>query len=246
MALALLVFAAGVGVAIGLVGVGGVLLAPALVQVGGMTPQSAVATSTWACLFTGVVGTAAYARARAISWSMLGRLALGVVPAAFLGARTNALLRGDVILLLISALTLLVGVQQLWSRRQRPAGPELGAARLVVIGAAVGFGSALTGTGGPVLLVPVLLALGVAPLPAVAVSQAVQLPVVGAASIGYLQAGLTDVRLGSLLGLAAGAGVLGAALFAPRLDPARLRQAVAVACVSVGLFLLIRTASTMG
>mgnify|MGYP002652321004 CR=1 FL=1 len=46
-------------------------------------------------------------------------------------------------------------------------------AALVAVGAFVGFGSALTGTGGPVLLVPVLLTLGVAPLRAVAVSQAV-------------------------------------------------------------------------
>lgn len=78
------------------------------------------------------------------------------------------------------------------SDRNRPRLHHWSTVALVAVGAFVGFGSALTGTGGPVLLVPVLLTLGVAPLRAVTVSQAVQLPVVVAGSVGYLQTGLVD------------------------------------------------------
>ena len=226
-----------------MVGVGGVLLAPGLVAIAGTDPHVATATSTWAFLFTGVVGTVAYAWRRAVPWPMLGRLAVGLVPAAFIGATANALLPSTVVLLVLAALALLVGLHQLVaaSGDGDAEGRELGTVALVAIGAVVGFGSALTGTGGPVLLVPVLLALRVAPLKAVAVSQAAQLPVVVSGSVAYLQAGLTDVRLGTLLGVGAAAGTVVGALVATRLEPRRLRRLVALACIAAGTFIMVRT-----
>lgn len=245
MGLVLPLLAAVVGVLIGLVGVGGVLLPPGLVAVGGLSPSEATATSTWAFLFTAVIGTVVYAWRGVIPWGMLWRLAVGVVPAAFLGARVNALLPAPVVLLALAALALFVGVHQLLPGSRGRAARELGTGLLVLIGAAVGFGSALTGTGGPVLLVPLLLALGSAPLKAVAVSQAVQLPVVVSGSIGYLQTGLTDVRLGTVLGVIAGAGVVVGALVATRVHAERLRTIVALACLAAGAFLVVRTAVSL-
>ena len=242
MGLALAVLAVVVGVLIGMVGVGGVLLPPGLVALGDLTANEATATSTWAFVFTGVVGTVAYAWRGVVPWAMLARLTIGVVPAAFLGALVNATLPASVVLLGLAALTLFVGVQQLRPRAVRQPRYRLGTAALIVIGAAVGFGSALTGTGGPVLLVPLLLTLGVAPLRAVAVSQAVQLPVVVAGSIGYLQTGLVDIHLGTVLGCLAAIGVSAGAVVATRIQPEGLRRIVAVACIAAGLLLVIRAA----
>jgi hypothetical protein len=223
-----------------MVGVGGVLLPPGLVALGELTANEATATSTWAFVFTGVVGTIAYAWRGVVPWGMFARLAVGVVPAAFLGALVNATLPASVVLLGLAALTLFVGVQQLGPRTVRKTRDELGTAALVAVGAFVGFGSALTGTGGPVLLVPALLALGVAPLRAVAVSQPVQLPVVVAGSVGYLQTGLVDLRLGTLLGCIAALGVVAGAVVATRINAEGLRRIVAMACIVAGVFLLVR------
>jgi len=234
------VLAVVVGVLIGMVGVGGVLLPPALLALDGLTANEATATSTWAFVFTGVVGTVAYAWRGVVPWGMLARLTVGVVPAAFLGALVNARLPGSLVLLGLAALTLFVGVQQLRPRAVRETRDELGTAVLVAVGAFVGFGSALTGTGGPVLLVPVLLTLGVAPLRAVAVSQAVQLPVVVAGSVGYLQTGLVDVRLGTALGCLAALGVVAGAVVATRIPAEGLRRIVALACIAAGVFLVVR------
>ena len=242
MGLALSVLAVVVGVLIGMVGVGGVLLPPGLVALGDLTANEATATSTWAFVFTGVVGTVAYAWRGVVPWGMLAGLTVGVVPAAFLGALINATLPASVVLLGLAALTLFVGVQQLRPQAVRGAREGLGAAALVAVGAFVGFGSALTGTGGPVLLVPVLLTLGVAPLRAVAVSQAVQLPVVVAGSFGYLQTGLVDVRLGTALGGLAALGVVSSAVVATRVPADGLRRIVALACIAAGLFLVVRAA----
>ena len=240
MGLALIVLAVVVGVLIGMVGVGGVLLPPALVALGDLTANEATATSTWAFVFTGVVGTVAYAWRGVVPWGMLARLAIGVVPAAFLGALVNSTLPASAVLLGLAALTLSVGVQQLRPRAVRETRDGLATAVLVAVGAFVGFGSALTGTGGPVLLVPVLLTLGVAPLRAVAVSQAVQLPVVVAGSVGYLRTGLVDVRLGTVLGGLAALGVVAGALVATRIQAEGLRLIVAVACIVAGVFLMLR------
>lgn len=242
MAPALLGLAVLVGVLVGMVGVGGVLLPPGLVALGGLTANEATATSTWAFLFTGVIGTIAYARRGVVPWDMVSRLAVGVVPAAFAGALLGARLPASVVLLGLAALTLSVGALQLGPSAPRARRDEPGTAALVGIGAAVGAGSALTGTGGPVLLVPVLLVLGVGPLKAVAASQVVQLPVVVAGSAGYLQTGLVDVGLGTLLGGTAAVGVVVGAVVATRVHPTGLRRIVALACIGAGIFLVVRSA----
>lgn len=240
MGLVLPLLALVVGLLIGMVGVGGVLLPPALVAFGDLSANEATATSTWAFVFTGVVGTVAYAWRGVVPWGMLLRLALGVVPAAFVGALVNATLPASVVLLGLAVLTIFVGVQQLRPDAHTATRAEPGTVALVGIGAFVGFGSALTGTGGPVLLVPILLALGVAPLRSVAVSQAVQLPVVLAGSLGYWQTGLVDVRLGTLLGGLAAVGTLVGAVVATRINAGGLRKIVAAACIAAGVFLVVR------
>lgn len=240
MGVVLLVLAGTVGVLIGMVGVGGVLLAPGLVTIGGMDPYIAAATSTWAFLFTGTVGTISYAWRGLVPWSMLAPLAAGIIPAAVLGAVASAVIPANAALLAMAALALLVGTYQLAFTSRQPTGIRLGAPRLIAIGTVVGFGSAVTGTGGPVLLVPVLLLLGVDPVKSVGVSQAAQLPVVVAGSVAYLQAGATDVGTGTVLGLMAAGGTIAGALLARRLPARRLRLVVACACIVAGGLLVVR------
>lgn len=165
---------------------------------------------------------------------------LGAAPAAAVGALVNNLIPVNVLWLILSAVTLGSGVYHLLGRA-RSAGERimLSTAQAVPIGAAVGFGSALTGTGGPVLLVPVLLALGVAPLTTVAASQVIQLPLVGFATLGYAATGSVRFGLGTLLGVIAGVGVLLGAHPARRLQPGILYRFAAAALVAVGAFLLV-------
>ncbi|WP_067436527.1 sulfite exporter TauE/SafE family protein [Nocardioides jensenii] len=229
-----------IGALVGMVGVGGVLLPPGLVMLGDLSVHEATATSTWVFIFTGVVGTITYASRRAIPWDMLWPLALGVVPAALAGALLSSVLPGALLLVGLAVLTLAVGFHQLLPGTRHLDVGELGAASLLLIGAGVGLGSSLTGTGGPVILVPVLLLLGVEPLKAIAVSQAIQLPVVLTGSIGFLQAGLVDVRLGTLLGLIAGLGAVAGAILATRFHADGLRKVVAWACLAAGVLTLVR------
>lgn len=231
-----------VGLLIGCVGIGGVLLPPALVYAGGLDPHLAAATSMWAFLFTGAAGTLSYAKRRSIDWRMAACLGAGAVPAAVLGARANAALPDGALLILLAALMVVAGADALL----RPAAAErprpFGMPALVAVGAAIGFGSALTGTGGPVLLVPLLLFLRVPVLAAVGASQAVQLPVAASSTVGYALFGRVDFVLGSALGLVAVVGTVVGSRIAHAAPATVLRRIVAVSLVSAGLLIGARAA----
>lgn len=232
-----------VGVLIGCVGIGGVLLPPVLIYAGGLDPHLAAATSMWAFLFTGAAGTLSYARRRSVDWRMASWLGAGVVPSAVLGARANAALPDEALLVLLAALTVVAGADALLRPASMDLAQSFGATALVAIGAVVGFGSALTGTGGPVLLVPILLFLGAPVLAAVGASQAVQLPVAAFSIVGYVLFGRVDFVLGSALGLAAVVGVLVGSRVAHAAPAGLLRRVVAVSLIGAGLLIGARAVS---
>lgn len=227
-----------VGILVGTVGIGGLLLPALLAQVTG-DAHGAAATSSWAFLFTGVVAAVVLARSGTLPRRLALLLAVGAAPGAVLGALVNGTVPEVVLIGLLAAVTLGSGVQNL-RPGARPPGTrtDLPAPVAVGVGLAVGFGSALTGTGGPVLLVPVLLALGVALLETIALGLFVQLPIVSFATAGYLAAGDVDVRWGTALGVAAGVGVVIGMAVARRVHPAGLRTFASWVLVLTGLYLV--------
>lgn len=251
--------AAVIGVLIGAVGIGGVALPPLLVWVVGLDPHAAAGTSSWSFLFTGIVGTAMYARGAAVPWRLVGLLSIGIVPSAVLGSLANGAIPDASALLPLAVLVTAAGIHTLWSGRPRTGVPRAGVPRAgagprnaavapepralaaISIGAVVGFCSALTGTGGPVILVPILLAIGVPALASVAAAQVVQLPLVAFAVLGYASRGDVDFGLGSLIGAIAAAGAVGGAAIAMRLPQRALRRLAGIALASFGAVLLVAT-----
>jgi len=174
------------GTLIGTVGVGGILLTPLLVFFLGIELHIAQATSSFSFLFTGIVGTIIYARRKSIDWHQVMWIGIGVIPAALLGAKVNTILSGTVLTVILAALIVFSGYNALTKHGDDTGSPQTKSkVVLVLIGVGVGFGSALTGTGGPVLLVPTLLLLGVMSLAAVGISQAIQIPIAIMATIGF-------------------------------------------------------------
>lgn len=233
--LGVLLVALPVGVCIGTVGIGGVLLPPALTGLAGLDIHAAAGTSSWCFLFTGLVGTLGYARHQAMPWRFGGLLTLGAAPAAAAGALVNGLVPATALWLVLAVVTAGSGGYNLWARPREAR--ELPAPAAVGVGAAVGFGSALTGTGGPVLLVPVLLALGVPALTTIAAGQLIQLPLVGFATLGYAAQGSVHFGLGTALGVLAGAGTFLGTRLARRLRGQHLHRVASAALVGFGGFL---------
>src|SRR5512145_774282 len=74
------------GVLIGAVGIGGVILVPALVYFGGIPIHAAIAAAMMSYLLTGLIGTLVYAGKNSIRWGMAAWLCAGAMPAALAGA----------------------------------------------------------------------------------------------------------------------------------------------------------------
>jgi len=114
----------------------------------------------------------------------------------------------------------------------------------VIIGAVVGFGSAITGTSGPVILLPLLFFAEFPSLYALGLAQGIQIPIAVAATIGNLIFSFEDIDwliwalLASTLGVAIPLGVAGA----HHLPQFFLKAFITVGLLVGSIALLVRTA----
>ncbi len=227
------------GILIGTIGIGGVILVPLLSLVLGFDLHVAMAACSLSFLFPGIVGTFTYAKKRSIVWEKVLWLSVGIIPAALLGARVNTNLNTDVLVLIVAGLIAFSGIN-VFINRQNESGviPDFRKPLLILIGALVGFGSSLTGTGGPVLLVPILITLHYPALKSIGISQAIQLPIALFAVTGFWLYGQIDLGLGLHLGITQAAGVYIGAQIAHRLPIVQLRRLVAIVLVGVGAMMI--------
>jgi uncharacterized protein len=236
IALALICFV--VGLLIGAVGIGGVLLVPALTLVAGISVHQAVPVCTLSFLATGVIGVIVYARHGSIPWPKVFWLCLGAVPAAFLGSISLLSIPTTAVMLLVATLMIVSGIDALIKVYRPPtqarAPRQLKPLQYILIGAITGFGSAITGTGGPLILVPMLIFLGLPVLTAVGLSQAIQLPIAAFASAGNWLSGNLDFDLALLIGTVLVIGAFAGALLVHRLPTQPIRKLIAILLVFFG------------
>ena len=222
------------------------MLIPALSAFAGLSIHAAMATALFTFAFTGVTGTIMFQRRGSIDWSVTIPLCVGGALAAFPGALAGARLNGTQLAALLAVLIIGAGVYTLAAGAAPRSGPLEGRPRLrhaalLGIGAATGFGSGLTGVGGPALSVPMMVLAGFPPLATIGASQVVQILAAGSGSAGNLLNGSIDFRLGALLALVEVAGVWAGVKIAHAVDQRSLRRGVGALCIAVGVGLLVRT-----
>jgi uncharacterized membrane protein YfcA len=122
-------------------------------------------------------------------------------------------------------------------------------------GAVCGFGSALTGTSGPVILLPILIYHRWPTLASLGHAQAVQLPIAAMATIGNVffsesgegeggRADAVDWKMGGCIAATGVVGVVGGALLAHRLPVASLRRFITRLLCVAGVALLLKVIIT--
>src|SRR5262249_7398258 len=137
------------GLLIGCIGIGGVILVPALVFAGAIPIQRAIPAALLAYIVSGLVATVIFAQQKSIRCGMAAWLCLAAAPAAFAGAWAVKNANPRVLEVTIGLLTMLSGINSL--RREKHAKPPtevVPAPLLLVIGAGTGFASSVSGTGG--------------------------------------------------------------------------------------------------
>jgi uncharacterized membrane protein YfcA len=230
-----------VGILIGGVGIGGVLLVPALRYLGAIPLHVAIPACMMAYIITGLVGAFIYARHGTINWPLAIKVSLGALPGAYFGAFLLPYLPPLLLELTIGLLIFASGIYALLSHAdQIDARLQAGDCEMITVGIITGIGSALTGTGGPLLLIPILLWRKIPVLTAIGLSQAIQVPISLMATLGNFIHAEVDLRLGVTLALLLAVGALLGAKTAHLLPAKMMKISVAVLLVAVGLMILLR------
>lgn len=243
--LALAAIALAVGFFIGAVGVGGVLLIPSLVWLAGVPVHQATATVLFSFLFTGIAGTLLFQRRGSIDWNITLPLLAGALIFSYLGARANALADAHALTLIVALIVVFAGIYILFPAHREYANHRDGRSRaqqllLLLVGALAGFGAGLSGAGGPLFSVPMMLALGFAPLAVIGASQVLAIVAAASGTFGHLRYGSIDFPLAGWMTLFELAGVVAGVFAAHGLGVVALRRAAAGLCVLTGMIMLAR------
>ena len=243
------------GLCVGLTGMGGgALMTPMLVLVFHVNPLAAVSTDVVASLVMKPIGGGVHLRAGSVHTGIVRWLALGSVPAAFLGAlllrflgegpalaeRLQSLL-GATLLLAAGAMTIRVLLQ---ARRSHPAVAiahvPVRRVATVVVGAVGGLVVGLTSVGSGSLMVVLLLGLypGLSGAALVGTDLVQAIPLVASAAVGHLIFG--DLHLGLTGSLLVGClpGVYLGARLSSRAPDQALRPALVAVLVASAAKLL--------
>ena len=230
-----------IGFLIGAVSIGGVVIVPLLVLAAGIEIHVAVASVIFTAIFTGALGTIMFARMGAVDWRSCLWLSIGAMVGAYLGSLVLIQLPGGVVEALVGIMVLGTGINAMLSQAE----PENARARLSplvtgLIGFVAAFGSAVSGAGGPLLLVPMLMWMRVPVITAIALGQVFQVPVGLFASLRNWQSGIIDFQLGFLIAACLLVGVYFGARFSGTINAGAVKRMLAVVLIGAGVLLFAR------
>lgn len=238
---ALALLAIGAGALIGAIAIGGVLLVPVMVLALGFDIHVAIAAAMFSYLFSGLMAVGFLKQQPNLPTKNAAWLVSGAAPGALAGALlapqlTTALLSG-----MVAGLTIFAGYNALRrnASEQQPT-PIWKPMSFALVGLITGFGSALTGTGGPLILVPLLLLGGVQASVAVLLGQLVQLPIGLLATLGNLANGQLELILGMILAVFLLIGVAIGNRIGSKLPQAKLRTMLGAGLILIGGGMLIQ------
>ena len=232
-----------VGFLVGLTGVGGgSLMAPLLILLFGFSPAVAIGTDLWFAAITKTFGGLVHHRLGSADWRIVGRLALGSLPAAaltvlWLGHYHQGRLESDLLMLMLGGVLLLTAVlmvfkpwmhQPLRQLRHRltPQLPRIRARQFVLtVGGAVVVGALVA----VMLAILYPLRLGTRTIVGTDIIHAVPLTLV--AAIGHSWLGNVDAWLLASLLLGSIPGIVAGSLVAGRIDENLVRYALAAMLV---------------
>ena len=234
-------FAVFVGGLIGCVGIGGVLLVPILTYIFNIDIHIAIAAAMFSYFFSGIVGTLIYAQKGSIKWAQTRWLVIGAAPAAFVGAKITLSIPGHYLEFLISLFVVAAGINAMRNQKSIEGSQNItNPYALFSIGVVTGIGSALTGTGGPLFIVPIMVSLKVTAHTAIGFSQAIQLPIASLATIGNFLYGSVDLIIGGVIASGIIIGSTFGAKLAHLVSPIIMNRILALVLVTVGVIMISR------
>lgn len=231
-----------VGFLVGVTGVGGILIPPALILLSGLDAHTAMGTALASFLPLGLAGAWLHHRLGHLDAGKAVPYVLGGLATAGPGALLNAHVPGGPLILLLALLVMFAGLCAFRPPRAGAGGSRFwqSGGGVFLTGAVTGLLAGLTGAGGPVLSIPWMVAAGFTPLSAVALSMPYQAATALSGTVGNWSGGHVDFGLLPMLCLMEVAGFFGGLAVARRIPARLLRRIIGAVCCGLGVFLLVR------
>lgn len=247
-------FGLAIGVAVGMLGGGGSVLAvPVLVYVLDQDVSQATTTSLVIVAAAAIAGGLGHARAGRVCWRHAGTFTAAALPGIVLGTLAGEAV-GGTLLLVAFAVVMLAAAHATWQRAGEheahgtweggSACPPLRLPRDLIAGAAVGFLTGFFGVGGGFLIVPTLaIALAFTMRTAVGTSLAIITATALIGLVAHLLAGRDlDPGVTGAMTAACVAGALAGAALASRVPQRTLGRGFALLVTAVAAYLLVSAA----
>ncbi len=206
--LPLIILALSIGILSAMLGIGGgLLMVPALILIFGFNPVLAAGTGAVGTMAIGISSSVFQHRYGSADRKKGYMMALGAVPAAFLGSYISDIVPERTIMIFLSGLMLLSAYRMLGARpsreMRRDADARARAYYYIILGAAAGVVAGMVGIGGGVLFVPLLMFDGMKAHEATATSSFVIMFSGTASAIGHITFGHVNFTAAAIIVLAA-------------------------------------------
>lgn len=239
-----------VGLLIGWTGIAGFLLPVYFTSVMALPVPSALALSFFDFAVSGAIGANGYRKKGNLDLRTALMLGMGSLAGAVLGVRLNLAIPDHVAKQLLYAVVLASGISILFRKDVPPAQADRRACHFVLkspattflLGGTTGTLCALSGAGGPVLTMPLLVLLGMDVHTAIGVSLLNSIFIALPAFAGYAEQADLESLIPLLLvcGLSHGAGVLLGSGTAHRIRQRPLKRAVAAFSILIASTMLLK------
>ena len=245
--MALVLFLAiGIGLALGLLGGGGSVLAvPVLKYIAGLEAKEALATQLLIVGTTAGVGAIQHARKGNIALRTGTIFAVTAMLGAYFGGRSAGWFEGSTLLMLFAGMMLITSVMMFRGRGElKPREGRIPVELVVIEGLAVGFFTGLVGAGGGFMIVPVLVLLGGMPMHrAIGTSLMIMTLKSYSAFLGYMNHVQVDYELAASVTVSAVLGTLIGAHYSQQINAPTLRKGFAWFVLCMAGFVLSQEAS---
>ncbi|QUO32613.1 sulfite exporter TauE/SafE family protein [Faecalicatena sp. Marseille-Q4148] len=232
-----------VGGLIGMTGIAGFLLPILYAGYMNLAVSESLALSFFAFLISGIIGAWNYKKAGALDLSFAIPLSAGSFLGAVLGVYLNSMIPEQTVKMILYLVVLLSGISIFVRREKERAADsekEIGTAVVGILGFVTGAICSMSGAGGPILVMPLLVAGGMAVRTAVGVSLFDSIFIAIPAGMGYfMQSDMAKLVFPLVIaGIAHAAGVYCGSLQAKRIPQQFLKKAIAVFSIGIAIWKL--------
>lgn len=230
-----------IGALVGVSGIAGFLLPVFYTSVMKMGAIESLALSFAAFVVSGTIGSLNYYRNKALNIKFASILSIGSFVAGFLGVRANILIPDDIMKTILYMVVLLSGISILF-RKDVDKDRELKYNNFILIGIgfATGFICSISGAGGPILVLPILIMMGIKVREAVGIALFNSIFIGIPAATGYMiYSGWSVIgKLLPIVLISHGVGVYLGSKNAGKINQKVLKKTIAIFSVLIAIYRL--------